>query len=184
MSEAKVRSIEALNSFRSSLIVFRTKARRALDQAGEEVHRSRNWLQNDQKLHWQTELRRRTRAMEQAEQELVTARFSTLRNSTTMQEAAVRKARLSVQEAEEKIRHIKTWSRQFDSLVDPFLKKIESLRSYIDNDLPKAIAFLTNAEFHLLAYAESAAAVPLSAPPASETPPPSMPASSFTIPNS
>ena len=70
-NEAKVRSLDALESWRSSLIVFMTKARRAVDQAGEEVRRARNWVQTEQRLHWETELRKRTRKLEQFQAELL-----------------------------------------------------------------------------------------------------------------
>jgi len=155
-NEANVRSIETLETFRASMIVFLTKARRSIDQVGEEVQRTRNWLDQDQKLHWQTELKKRTRAMEQAQQELVTARYSTLRASTTMQEVAVRKAKAAVQEADEKLRRVKGWIRSFDSSVDPLLKKVESLRSYLEHDIPKAIATLSQTQRALAAYTDNA----------------------------
>ncbi|TLD68665.1 hypothetical protein FEM03_21750 [Phragmitibacter flavus] len=154
-NEAKVRSIETLDAFRASLIIFLTKARRSVDQVSEEVNRTRQWITNDQKFHWQTQLKRRTQVMHQAEQELVSARFSTLRASTTMQEMAVRKAKKSVKEAEEKIQQVKAWSRNFDAAIDPSLKKIESLRSYLDHDIPKAIAWLSQLQRSLSAYTDN-----------------------------
>ena len=42
-TEAKVRSVDALESLRASLIIFGTRARRAIDQVGEEVSRTRQW---------------------------------------------------------------------------------------------------------------------------------------------
>ena len=65
-TQANITSLEALDSFRSSLIVFLTKARRSLDEAGEEVRRTRQWVQHDQRTHWEGEFRRRTKQLEQA----------------------------------------------------------------------------------------------------------------------
>jgi vacuolar-type H+-ATPase subunit I/STV1 len=163
-NEAKVRSIETLDAFRASLIVFLTKARRAVDQVSEEVKRTRQWINNDQKFHWQNELKRRTRVMQQTEQELITARFSTMRATTTMQEVAVRKAKQAVKEAEEKIQKVKAWSRNFDAAVDPSLKKIETLRSYLDHDIPKAIAWISQLQRALSAYTDNTPMTEPSAP--------------------
>lgn len=165
-NEAKVRSIESLEAFRASLIVFITKSRRAMEQVTEEVNRTRVWIQYDQKVYWQAELKRRTAAMHRAEQELVTARFSTLRSTTTVQEQAVRRGRQAVAEAEEKIRRVKQWGNSYDGLVDPHLKKIENLRSYIDHDLTKAVAYLAETERTLLAYADNSFALDNAPPPA------------------
>ena len=41
MTEARVRSLDALNTWRSSLIVFQTKARRGVSQVTDEVKRLR-----------------------------------------------------------------------------------------------------------------------------------------------
>ena len=43
---------------------------------------------------------------------------------------------------EEKLRLIKSWSQRFDSLFDPMVKKLESLRHYLDHDMPKSVSYL------------------------------------------
>ena len=49
---AQVTSVEAVESFRSDLIVFLTKARSVLEEACDEVLRTRQWVQNDQRRFW------------------------------------------------------------------------------------------------------------------------------------
>lgn len=163
-TEAKVRSIDALEAFRASLIVFLTRARRALDQVGEEVSRTRQWVQTEQRLHWGEQLRKRTRAMELAEQELFSARLSTLKDSVTMQEQALRKARRLVEEAAEKVRNVKVWSRDFDRYVDPLVKKLETTRQHFDTVMPRGVAQLAALQRTLEAYSE--APPPAASPPA------------------
>ena len=75
-SGAKVGSVEALDSFRSSLIVYISKARPSLEEIGAEVMRSRMWLENDQRIHWETQVRRRAQTLETARQELFAAGIS------------------------------------------------------------------------------------------------------------
>ena len=163
--QAKVTSIDALESFRSSLIVFAHTAHQHLDGVGDEVRRTRNWLQSDQRTHWQGELRRRARGLELAEQELFSAKLSALRDNLTGPQNAVRKAKTAVAEAEEKLGAVKAWTRNFDHAADPMLKRLEGLRQVLDHDLPKAIAYLLQAQKTLEGYTEAApAALPPAAP--------------------
>ncbi len=153
--QAKVTSLDALESFRSSAIVFTTKARRAVDQAADEVRRTRQWIEADRRLFWENELRKRQRALERAQQEMVSARFSEFNDSMTLQKAAVRKAQAALDEAAEKMRHIKVWTRNFDATFDPMVKRLDGLRFYLEQDMPKAIAYLLEAIRTLETYAEA-----------------------------
>jgi chromosome segregation ATPase len=165
-NQANITSTEALESFRACLIVFLTKARRALDEVSEEVRRTRHWLQNDQRTHWEGELRRRKKKLEQAEQELMSARLSTHQEATMMaRQMAVVKAQRDIGEVEGKLRKLKSWNQNYDSSADPLVKQMERLRQLL-NDLPKAIAYLAAAQKTLDAYAERSAPVgaPMTAP--------------------
>jgi hypothetical protein len=166
--QAKVTSLDAIEAFRSSAIVFATKARRAVDMATDEVRRTRTWVEGDRRVFWENELRKRTRAKERAEQELMSARFSEFNESMTMQKAALRKAQAALDEATEKIRCIKVWTRNFDSTFDPMVKRLDTLRFYLEQDMPKAIAFLLQVLHTLEAYAEVTGSGYEEAPP--ETP--------------
>ncbi len=152
-TEAKVRSLDALESFRASLIVFMTRARRAIDQVGEEVARTRQWMMNDQRIHWTEQLRKRMRAMKQAEQELFSAKLSTLKSSVTRQEQAVRKAKEQVDEAEMKMRSVKNWNRDFDRIADPLVKKLDSVRQFLEHSVPRGVAYLETTQRILESYA-------------------------------
>ena len=60
MSEqVKVTSIDALEAFRANLIVFLTKAHQSIDEVSDAIRRTRNWVQHDQRVHWEGEIRRR-----------------------------------------------------------------------------------------------------------------------------
>lgn len=183
-TQVRVTSIDALERFRASLIVFLAKARRSMDEVSDEVRRTRVWLQSDQRTHWETQLRRRRKVQEQAEQELFSAKLSGLRETTAAQQAAVHRARKAVAEAEDKLRMVKSWNSRYDACAEPLTKSLEGLRYFLDYDLPKGIAFLANAQRTLDAYAESAAPVTPSAPqpetpmnPAPTPEPPVQPAS-------
>jgi vacuolar-type H+-ATPase subunit I/STV1 len=155
--QVKITSIDALQTFRANLIVFLTTAHRCADEVGDELRRTRLWLQHDQRLHWEGQYRQRSKLLALAQQELMSARLSDLRDRTVAQENAVRKAKQAVAEAEEKLRTVKTWTRDFDAQTDPLMKKMHSLRQLLDHDLPKALSYLVQAQRTLDAYAEISA---------------------------
>jgi len=167
-SPAHVTSLEALGDFRSALIVFLGHAHRSVDEVGDEIRRMRGRLQNEWRTKWEQELRKSRRQLAQAEQDLLSARLSNLRDNISAQQNAVRKAREACVHAEGKIRIVKIWTREFDNTVDPLVKRIDSLRQVLDHDLPKGLAFIVQAQKTLEDYAGSAPRPPVAPPPASE----------------
>ena len=91
--QAHVTSLEALEKFRASLITYLTKARPALEEVSSDILRTRLWLENDQRSHWETQMRKRAKELEMAQSALSTARFSNLRDATTSEVMAVKKAK-------------------------------------------------------------------------------------------
>lgn len=164
--QARVSSIEALESLRATLLVFHERARRCVDEVSEEINRTRIWVQQDQRHHWERELRKRNRALDAAEQELLAAKLSALRDNVKAQIDAVRKAKAAVAEGEEKLRNTKVWTRDFSHEVDPLTRRLEGLRHFLDHDLPKAVAYLVQAQGTLAGYAEIGSTAPPSALPA------------------
>ena len=170
-TQARVTSTDELESFRSSLIVFINKARLSVDDAGDDVRRMRSWLQNEQPLRWEGEIRRRAKALDQAEHELRNARFAGSQDSAVMiRQAAVNRAKQALAEAQEKLRRIKKWNLTFDHLADPVVKRLENFRQFLTGDLPKAVAHLRNVQTALEAYAESSGPPPTVAPASSPAP--------------
>ena len=158
MSEqAKITSLDALESFRANLIIFMTTAHRSVDEAGDEVRRTRQWLQGEQRTHWEGEAKRRKRVLDQAEADLYSARLSGLKDRTIVQEEAVRKAKRAMAEAEDKLRMLKKWNRDFDNCTDQLVKRLEGMRFFLDHDMPKALAYLVQAQRTLESYAEPSA---------------------------
>lgn len=160
-TEAHVTSVEALGTFRSRLILFTEVARRSLDEVSAEVRRTREWLVNDRRFFWQSEVRRRGKRVDEAQQELLAARMSSLKEATSAQQNAVRESRRGLHEAEEKLRRVKYWGRQFDIVVDPLVKQLGGLRTAADHELPEAIAFLSNVQRALDVYVDRADAPPV-----------------------
>ena len=152
--KAQVGSVEALESFRSNLINYVSKARPTLEGASADAVRCRLWLQNEQRLHLENLVRRRGRELETAQQALSGARMASQSKDTTPEQNAVRRARQNLEAADGKLRTLKKWNREFDSRVGPLVKELEKLHTLLANDMPKGVIYLTQAINTLAAYAE------------------------------
>jgi hypothetical protein len=150
---ARVTSVEAIEAFRARLIIFLTKARPTLEEVSNEVVRTRQWLQNDQRRFWETELRARAKKYERAQAELLSATMSRLQQATAAQQMAVRKARDAMREAEEKLSLLKKWDRELYNRSEPMLKLVNQLHDFLVTDMPRAVAFLNQVLRSLEAYA-------------------------------
>jgi chromosome segregation ATPase len=150
---AHVTSIDALQDFRASLIVYLSKARPTLEDVSDEVVRTRCWLQSDQRAYWESQMRRRARELAQAQQALFGAKMSNLREATDAEQLAVHRAKRALEEAEVRLKLVKQWSREFDSRVEPLAKQLEHLLNVLATDMPKAAAYLAQAVKSLDAYA-------------------------------
>jgi hypothetical protein len=173
--QVKITSLDVLETFRSRLIVFLTKARRAVDEATDDARRTRNWLHGEQKVFWEAQWRKRRKAYDAAQQELISARFSEFNDSPSLQQAAVRKTKAALDEAEDKMRKVKAWSRDFDRCAEPVVKKLEGMKHYIEHDLPMAVALLTQIQRTLEAYSETHAPSDAPAPSSGGESPESLP---------
>jgi hypothetical protein len=163
---AHVTSVDALESFRSSLIIYLSKARPTLDEVSADVQRIQSWLENEQRVYWENELRRRDRKLQDAQQALFSAKLSNLRDASAAEQLAVQRAKRALDEADAKLRVLKQWNRVFGNRVDPLVKQMEKLHTVLANDMVQAVAFLTQAIQTLSTYAEIAPPAASSSAPA------------------
>ncbi len=175
---AHVTSVEAIEDFRASLVVFLSKARPTLEEVSDEALRTRLWLENEQRTRWEAEVRRRTRTLEQAQQALFSAGISNLRDASDAEKMAVQRARRALEEAEAKLKVVKQWARDFENRAEPLTRQLDKLHTLLSNDMLKAVAYLVNVIKALDAYAdvappemEEASTPPVSEAPAGEVAP-------------
>jgi len=150
--QAQITSVEALESFRSKLIVFLTQARSVVDEAATELSRTRLWLQNDQRALWDNELRKRARKLEEAKQELFNAKLSQFQESTALHLMAVQRSQRAIVDAEEHIGSLKRWDRELENRAAPLMKQTEQLQGFLATDMTQAVAYLDHALRALEAY--------------------------------
>jgi hypothetical protein len=175
--KAHVSSVDALRAFRTNLILYLSKARPTVDEVNSEVVRTKAWLERDQRLHWEHEVRKRGKELERAQGELFNSRISNDRGAGLFQQMAFRKAKAAYDAASDKLRTIKMWDREFENRVQPLVKELEKLHTILSHDLPMAIAYLGQATGTLDAYADIALA-----PDSTNATAPAMPASAADAP--
>ena len=66
----------------------------------------------------------------------------------------VRRARHALEEAEQKLRVLKKWARDYDSVVEPLARRLDTLRDLVMTKYPKAALQLTQMINTLESYAE------------------------------
>ena len=151
--KAQITSVEALETFRARLIVFLGQARPVLEEVGNEMSRTRLWLQNEQRMFWQTELRRRERRLEEAKQELFTATLASLQTGNApLLKMTVQRAQHAVHDAEAKLKLLKRWDTELDHRAAPLMKQTEQLQGFLVTDMTRAVAYLDQALKALDAY--------------------------------
>jgi hypothetical protein len=154
---AQVTSVEAVESFRSDLIIFLTKARSVLEEACDEVLRTRQWVQNDQRRLWEHEMKVRARKLEEARAELFRAQLSQFQESSSLQQMAVHRANRAIREAEAKLAVLKKWDRELENRTDPLVKMLTQMHGFLITDMAQAVAYLAQVVKTLEAYAAVAA---------------------------
>jgi len=152
--QAHVTSFDAIETFRAELITYLSKTRPIVEDACDEVARVREWIENDRRVYWESQARKRERTLEDAQQALFSAKLSNLRDVRTAEQMAVMKARRAVDEAHGKLRKIRKWTREYDNKLQPLLKELEHLRSLLGVDLPKAALYLAQVVKALETYAQ------------------------------
>jgi hypothetical protein len=150
---AQVTSVEAVELFRADLIIFLSKARAILDEASDDVLRTRLWVQNDQRRNWENESRIRYRKLEEARSELFNAQLSKFHESKALCLMAVQRAERANREAEAKMSVLKQWDREIENRTDPLVKQVTQFHGFLTTDMPRAIAYLAQVVKTLEAYA-------------------------------
>src|SRR5579859_5257830 len=141
---ANITSVEAVTAFRAALIVFLGKARPLLEEIGSEIVRTRQWVESDQRLHWEHQMRLRSRKLEEARAELFNARLSKLQEATALLQMAMQRAERSVRESESKLSVVRRWGRDLEPRTAPLVKQAEQLQTYLATDMTRAVAHLDN----------------------------------------
>ena len=150
---AQITSVEAIENFRAKLIVYLSQTRPVMEEVSNELSRTRLWLQNDQRMFWDHERRKRERKLEEAKQELFNATMSAIQSGTTaLLQMTVQRSQRAVQESETKLKLLKRWDNELDNRAAPLMKQTEQLQGFLATDMARAVAYLDQVLKALDAY--------------------------------
>lgn len=152
---ASVHSIPMLREFRAALATFATEAKESQSVNDMTVRRELDWFQNDLLKFWQTEIRKREDALVNAKAEYERCRMQSFGGKApdcTDQKVAVKKAQGRLEEAQEKLKRVKKWSRVLDEEAEEYRGQSQALSDMMAGDMPKALAELDRLLAALEAY--------------------------------
>jgi hypothetical protein len=145
MSQANIRSIEALRAFKHALITFSEDARNALTSVEMEVRRTRNWLERDQIAFWKGQIKKSQELLQQAKADLYRRQLSQ-QNSESVSDAeqkeAVRKAKRRLEEAEAKFEKCRKWAPVLEHAIAEYHSQSQPLGDRLAGGLVQSIALL------------------------------------------
>ena len=153
--QTRISSIESLENFRADLIRYINQARSALEEMVGDVRRTRTWLDTDRIQHWSMQVKRHTKKLEQAEQELYSATLTDPKGNHALQKMTVMKCKRLVEEAEERLRVVQQWRKQFDNRSEPLVRQLDRMFSQLGQELPRGVFSLGETVKALQAYAET-----------------------------
>jgi hypothetical protein len=146
MSTARVDDIDPIRDFRIHLTKFQEMAGRALSDADSDVNRMMRWLEGEGLNLWTSAIRKRQEILAKAEEVL---RFKRLYKdasgstpSVVEEQKAVKKAKDSLAEAQEKLKNVKHWTRALQKEQTLYRGAVASFSNDVAAGVPQAIGYL------------------------------------------
>jgi hypothetical protein len=179
MSQANVRSIDAIRDFKLALISFAEDARVALGAMEMEIRQVQNWLERDQLTFWKAQVKRSHEEIAEKRTELHRRQLSQINSdavSDSDQKEALRKAQRRLQFSEEMVERVKKWIPILEHALAEYHSQSQPLGDRLSGGLLSSIAVLDRMITVLDEY------VAMQAPAAPVLPPTSGPATAAATP--
>jgi hypothetical protein len=140
---ARVYSAQALEDFRAKLVEFRQDVIEALAAADAGLQQMYDWLEQ-QLEYWRHEEQKRSEILIRARRELEERRHASARDhrGCTEQEVAYRKARQRLEEAEEKGKRCRNWSKVLPQHQTEYNGPARTLAGMMETEVVRALALL------------------------------------------
>jgi hypothetical protein len=143
---ARVDSIDAIESLRTTLCKVAEMVENGLGEAEVEIQRVGVWLHGQAVTHWKAELRKRSELMQRAKLVLERKRNEKTptggRYSCVDEKTAFEAARRRYEEADAKLKNVQRWSRQIEEEEFNFRGLVKGLHETLDVQVPRAVTRL------------------------------------------
>jgi len=144
-SSAQVRSTDAIEALRASLLKFQQRVQNAVDVLDGELHRASNWIEHDRPAYWKQQTHAAEDAVHAAKIELERCLMMTVageRPTCREQKAALDAAKIRRAYCQEKCDAVRRWQRDLRHEQFEYEGRIGQLRRATEVDVPKAAALL------------------------------------------
>src|SRR5262245_22453001 len=140
-NQAAVYSIQALKDFQASLVMFSEDALGALGAVDMEARRTLVWLQQDRRMYWVDQIKKRREWVAQAKSEVFRrqlAKTADYSPSFTEQKEALRKAEESLKDAESRLALVKKWETLLPQVIFEYEGSVRRIKDMAAGDALRA----------------------------------------------
>ncbi len=140
-----VRSIDVLRDVREAFVLFAEDAQSALGSMDGEIRRCIDWLTHDQRIHWQSEIKRRSEKLSEAKAELHRKQLSQMFGEhahDSEQREGVREAKRRLEEAEDKLETVHRWLPVVERAVSEYHGQARPFADIIEFDVQRSVDLL------------------------------------------
>ena len=140
-----VSSIQVLRDVHTALCLFGDDARNALSATEMEISRMVNWLQNDRRLYWDSQIRHCRQELATYKAELFRKRTSqVMGNEGNLAEPKelVRMATKKLEYAEAQLARVKRWQQPLQQALMEYRGAAQPLGDCVSGDLQRGLAML------------------------------------------
>jgi hypothetical protein len=139
-----VRSIDVLRSVRESFILFSEDSGHALDSMESEIRRCIDWLTHDQRIYWQSEVKRRVEKLSSAKAELNRKQITgkSEQKHDTEQREAIREAKQRLEEAQDKVENVQRWLPLVQQAVMEYNGQARPFADLLEFEVERSIELL------------------------------------------
>lgn len=167
MSQANVRSVDAIRDFKNAVVTYAEEAHTALTGVEMEIRQTRNWLERDQLSFWKAQVKRGQEAVAEARTELHRRKLSQGNSdavSDAEQKENLRNAQRRLHEAEEMVERVKKWIPILEHAIAEYHSQSQPLGDHLAGRLVNSLALLDrmiiSVEQYLATEAPSAPVLP------------------------
>lgn len=158
-NQAAVYSIQALTDFRAALLMFSEDALGALGAVDMEARRTLNWLQQDRRVYWVEQIKKRREWVARAKAEVFRRQLAKTADYTpsfSEQKEQLRQAEASLQDAELRFNNVKKWERILPQLIFEYKGSARRIKDMASGDAIRAAHMLERLVTALEAYLREA----------------------------
>jgi hypothetical protein len=145
-AQASVRSIDSLKDLRVALALYGDDTLSALGAVEAEIRRTLRWLQEERPVYWTEQIKRRREQVSAARAEVFKKNLQKRADYNppmSEQKENLRKAELSLQDAEKRLTAVRKWQPLFKQAVLEYHASVQRIKDLSASDVPRAVNVLT-----------------------------------------